>query len=71
MYGDIGSKSNTMFFSDRPADLTSLLAQASAMLNGGGGGLAGAGPGAGAGARAGAGAGAGSGGVVARSAGGI
>ena len=28
MYGEMGSKSNTMFFSDRPADLSSLLVQA-------------------------------------------
>ena len=28
MYGEMGSKSNTMFFNDRPADMSSLLAQA-------------------------------------------
>ena len=37
MYADIGSKSNTMFFSERPADVTSLLAQAAAVLSSGGG----------------------------------
>lgn len=45
MYGEIGSKSNTMFFSERPADVTSLLAQAASVLNGSGP-LAGAGAGA-------------------------
>mmetsp|Transcript_24768 Transcript_24768/g.36531 ORF Transcript_24768/g.36531 Transcript_24768/m.36531 type:complete len:357 (-) Transcript_24768:74-1144(-) len=33
MYADIGQKSNTMIFSDRPADVNALLAQASAVLN--------------------------------------
>ncbi len=32
MYGEIGSKSNTMIFSDRPGDVNSLIAQASAIL---------------------------------------
>lgn len=34
MYGEIGQKSNTMFFSDRPADVNSLLAQAAAVMSG-------------------------------------
>ena len=29
MYGDIGQKSNTMIFSDRPGDVNALLAHAS------------------------------------------
>lgn len=29
MYGEMGSKSNTMMFNDRPADVNALLAQAS------------------------------------------
>jgi hypothetical protein len=33
MYSDIGQKSNTMIFSDRPADVNALMAQASAVLN--------------------------------------
>jgi len=32
MYGDMGQKSNTMIFSDRPADVNALLAQAQAVL---------------------------------------
>ena len=32
MYGEMGSKSNTMMFSDRPADIKSLLAQAAMTL---------------------------------------
>ena len=32
MYGEMGSKSNTMIFSDRPGDVKTLLAQASAIL---------------------------------------
>ncbi len=33
MYGDIGQKSNTMIFSDRPADMNSLIAQATAIVD--------------------------------------
>lgn len=33
MYSDIGQKSNTMIFSDRPADVQTLMAQANAVLN--------------------------------------
>jgi regulator of protease activity HflC (stomatin/prohibitin superfamily) len=32
MYAEMGSKSNTMLFSDRPADINSLLAQAATVL---------------------------------------
>ena len=32
MYSDIGQKSNTMIFSDRPADVNALIAQASAVV---------------------------------------
>lgn len=32
MYSDIGQKSNTMIFNDRPADVNALLAQATAVL---------------------------------------
>lgn len=32
MYGDIGSKSNTMIFSDKPGDLNALMAQASSIV---------------------------------------
>ena len=32
MYGDIGQKSNTMFFSDRPADVNALMAQAATIF---------------------------------------
>lgn len=32
MYADIGSKSNTMIFNDRPADVNALLAQASTIV---------------------------------------
>lgn len=32
MYSDIGQKSNTMIFSDRPADVNALMAQASAVM---------------------------------------
>ena len=33
MYSDIGQKSNTMIFSERPADIQTLMAQANAVLN--------------------------------------
>lgn len=33
MYGDMGAKSNTMIFNDRPADVHALLAQAAAIVN--------------------------------------
>ena len=33
MYGEIGSKSNTMIFSERPADINALLAQVSAVMS--------------------------------------
>jgi len=33
MYGEMGSKSNTMLFNDRPADMTNLIAQAAAAFN--------------------------------------
>ena len=33
MYSDIGQKSNTMIFNDRPADVNALLAQAGTVLN--------------------------------------
>lgn len=39
MYGEMGKQSNTMIFSDRPADLHALLAQAAAVIKGGGSGL--------------------------------
>jgi len=32
MYSDIGQKSNTMFFSDRPADINALMAQAATVV---------------------------------------
>lgn len=32
MYGDIGQKSNTMFFSDKPADVNALMAQAATVF---------------------------------------
>ena len=32
MYGQMGSQSNTMIFSDKPGDFNSLVAQASAVL---------------------------------------
>jgi len=32
MYSDIGQKSNTMIFSDRPADVNALMAQASTVV---------------------------------------
>lgn len=32
MYSDIGQKSNTMIFSDRPADVNALLAQAGTVV---------------------------------------
>lgn len=32
MYSDIGQKSNTMIFNDRPADITALMAQVSTIL---------------------------------------
>ena len=37
MYGQMGSQSNTMIFSDKPADFNSLIAQASAVLQHGSG----------------------------------
>lgn len=33
MYSDIGQKSNTMIFSDQPANINALMAQASAVVN--------------------------------------
>lgn len=33
MYGEIGSKSNTMIFNDKPGDVNALLAQASMVMN--------------------------------------
>ena len=33
MYSDIGQKSNTMIFNDRPGDVNALIAQASAVLS--------------------------------------
>ncbi|CAN0485993.1 unnamed protein product, partial [Ectocarpus sp. 12 AP-2014] len=33
MYGEMGKSSNTMLFSDRPADVNALIAQASAVLS--------------------------------------
>jgi regulator of protease activity HflC (stomatin/prohibitin superfamily) len=33
MYSDIGQKSNTMIFNDRPADINALMAQAGAVLS--------------------------------------
>ena len=35
MYGDIGQKSNTMIFNDRPADVNALMAQAGSILQAG------------------------------------
>lgn len=35
MYSDIGQKSNTMIFSEKPGDLNALMAQASAVVNAG------------------------------------
>lgn len=35
MYGDIGQKSNTMIFSEKPGDVNALLAQAAAVVTGG------------------------------------
>jgi hypothetical protein len=32
MYGEMGSKSNTMIFNERPADFNALLAQASSIM---------------------------------------
>ena len=32
MYADIGQKSNTMIFNDRPADVNALIAQAATVL---------------------------------------
>lgn len=32
MYSDIGQKSNTMIFNDRPADVNALLAQAATII---------------------------------------
>jgi hypothetical protein len=33
MYGEMGQRSNTMLFSDRPADVRALFAQAAAVLD--------------------------------------
>jgi hypothetical protein len=33
MYGEMGAKSNTMIFSDRPADINTLMAQASTVFD--------------------------------------
>lgn len=33
MYGEMGAKSNTMMFSDKPADINALMAQASMVIN--------------------------------------
>ncbi len=33
MYAEIGSKSNTMIFNDRPADINALLAQVGTVMN--------------------------------------
>jgi regulator of protease activity HflC (stomatin/prohibitin superfamily) len=33
MYADIGQKSNTMIFNDRPADVNALMAQAASVFN--------------------------------------
>lgn len=41
MYSDIGQKSNTMIFNDRPADVNALFAQASTVVGGGLAGTAG------------------------------
>jgi hypothetical protein len=35
MYADIGQKSNTMIFSEKPGDVNALLAQAAAVISGG------------------------------------
>ena len=35
MYADIGQKSNTMIFSDKPADINALFAQASSVMKAG------------------------------------
>jgi hypothetical protein len=32
MYGDMGQKSNTMIFADRPGDINALFAQAASVL---------------------------------------
>jgi hypothetical protein len=34
MYGEMGANSNTMIFSDRPADVNVLMAQAAAVMGG-------------------------------------
>jgi len=34
MYGEMGSKSNTMIFNEKPGDVNSLLAQAAVALSG-------------------------------------
>jgi N-acyl-D-aspartate/D-glutamate deacylase len=39
MYSDIGQKSNTMIFNDRPADVNALFAQASTVIGAGTGKL--------------------------------
>ena len=41
MYGDIGQKSNTMIFNDRPADVNALMAQAGSVLQAGSAGSTG------------------------------
>ena len=33
MYGEMGQKSNTMIFSDKPADINALLAQAASVIS--------------------------------------
>ena len=33
MYGEIGSKSNTMIFSEKPGDINALMAQAALVMN--------------------------------------
>ena len=38
MYGEMGAKSNTMIFADKPGDLNTVLAQAAAVLSSGIGG---------------------------------
>ncbi len=34
MYSDIGNKSNTMIFSERPGDINALMAQATSVVTG-------------------------------------
>jgi hypothetical protein len=33
MYGEMGAKSNTMIFSDKPGDVNALIAQAATIVN--------------------------------------